>query len=156
MKKLGISLLFLVLNFGALALGGVLMGESPIENLWYQGLNQAPWTPPGFVFGIAWTLIMLCFSIYLATGAKFVLGEKKQRNTYLTHLILNVLWNPVFFYLHWTWLAFPILIALILTLIRLNRQMGYSISTPQSWYLFPYFAWLIIAASLNAYIAIMN
>jgi len=156
MKKLGISILFIVLNFGALAIGGVLMGESPNENSWYQGLNQAPWTPPGFVFGIAWTIIMLCFSIYLATSTKFVLGEKQQRNTYVIHLILNVLWNPVFFYLHWTWLAFPLLIGLILTLIRLNRQMGYSLSTPQSWWLFPYFVWLTIAASLNAYIAIMN
>jgi len=133
MKKLGVIILFLVLNFGALAIGGLLMGASPIENSWYQGLNQAPWTPPGFVFGFAWTIIMLCFSIYLATSTKFV-----------------------FFYLHWTRLAFPLLIGLILTLIRLNRQMGYSISTPRSWWLFPYFVWLIIAASLNAYIAIMN
>jgi benzodiazapine receptor len=156
MKKLGVIILFLVLNFGALAIGGLLMGASPIENSWYQGLNQAPWTPPGFVFGFAWTIIMLCFSIYLATSTKFVLGEKQQRNTYLMHLVMNVLWNPVFFYLHWTRLAFPLLIGLILTLIRLNRQMGYSISTPRSWWLFPYFVWLIIAASLNAYIAIMN
>ena len=94
MKKLGIIILFLVLNFGALAIGGVLMGSSPIENSWYQGLNQAPWTPPGFVFGIAWTIIMLCFSIYLASSTTFVLGEKKQRNTYLIHLILNVLVSP--------------------------------------------------------------
>ena len=65
MRKTAVFVLFLVLNFGALAIGGILMGASPIENNWYQGLNQAPWTPPGFVFGIAWTIIMFCFSIYL-------------------------------------------------------------------------------------------
>jgi tryptophan-rich sensory protein len=113
MKKLGISILFIVLNFGALAIGGVLMGESPNENSWYQGLNQAPWTPPGFVFGIAWTIIMLCFSIYLATSTKFVLGEKQQRNTYVIHLILNVLWNPVFFYLHCVTISIFYLIVLL-------------------------------------------
>ena len=32
---------------------------------WYSNLNKAPWTPPGWVFGFAWTTIMLCFSIYL-------------------------------------------------------------------------------------------
>ena len=99
---------------------------------------------------------MLCFSIYLTASSSFVLAEKKRRNIYLIHVSLNVLWNPVFFFLHWTWLAFPILIALILTLILLNREMGYSISTRKTWLLFPYYVWLVIAASLNAYIALMN
>ena len=128
MKKLAVFILFLVVNFGALAIGGALMGSSPAENTWYNGLNQAPWTPPGFVFGIAWTTIMLCFSIYLATSSVFVLAERKRRNTYVKHLILNIAWNPVFFFFHLSWLAFPLLIGLILTLIQLNRQMGYTIS----------------------------
>jgi tryptophan-rich sensory protein len=122
MKKLAVFILFLVVNFGALAIGGALMGSSPAENTWYNGLNQAPWTPPGFVFGIAWTTIMLCFSIYLATSSVFVLAERKRRNTYVKHLILNIAWNPVFFFFHLSWLAFPLLIGLILTLIQLNRQ----------------------------------
>jgi benzodiazapine receptor len=156
MRKIAVFVLFLVLNFGALAIGGILMGASPIENNWYQGLNQAPWTPPGFVFGIAWTIIMLCFSIYLATSSEFVLAEKKRRNLYAIHLFFNIIWNPVFFFLHLTWLAFPILIALIITLILLNREMGYSIHNRKSWLLLPYYVWLAIAASLNAYIALMN
>ena len=156
MRKLAVFVLCLVVNFGALAIGGILMGASPAENNWYNGLNQAPWTPPGFVFGLAWTSIMLCFSIYLATSSVFVLNEPKLRNTYVLHLFLNIAWNPVFFFFHQTWLAFPILIGLILTLIQLNRQMGYSFYTNKSWLLFPYFIWLVIAASLNAYIAIMN
>jgi benzodiazapine receptor len=156
MRKIAVFVLFLAMNFGALAIGGMLMGTSPVENNWYTSLNQAPWTPPGFVFGIAWTIIMLCFSIYLATSSVFVMSEPKRRNTYFIHLVLNVAWNPVFFFLHLTWLAFPILIGLMLTLIQLNRQMGYTFSTAKSWLLFPYFVWLAIAASLNAYIAIMN
>lgn len=156
MKKLAVFFLFLVVNFGALAIGGALMGSSPGENAWYNGLHQAPWTPPGFVFGIAWTIIMLCFSIYLATSSVFVLAEPKRRNTYLLHLMLNIAWNPVFFFFHLSWLAFPLLIGLILTLIQLNRQMGYTMNTPKSWLLLPYLVWLLIAASLNAYIGIMN
>lgn len=156
MRKIAVFVLFLVMNFGALAIGGILMGASPAENNWYTSLHQAPWTPPGFVFGIAWTIIMLCFSMYLVTSSEFFLSEPKRRKTYIIHLVLNVAWNPVFFYLHLTWLAFPILIGLILTLIQLNRQMAYTFSTAKSWLLFPYFIWLAIAASLNAYIAIMN
>ena len=57
--------LFLVLNFGALGVGGFLMGSSPAQNTWYFSQNLAPWTPPGWVFGAAWTLIMLLFSVYM-------------------------------------------------------------------------------------------
>jgi benzodiazapine receptor len=58
MKLLKISIFFLVLNFSALAIGSWLMNNGPITN-WYMNLNQAPWTPPGWVFGIAWTTIMI-------------------------------------------------------------------------------------------------
>ena len=65
MKLLKISIFFLVLNFSALAIGSWLMNNGPMTN-WYVNLNQAPWTPPGWVFGIAWTTIMICFSVYMA------------------------------------------------------------------------------------------
>ncbi|MDG2281196.1 MAG: tryptophan-rich sensory protein, partial [Flavicella sp.] len=48
-------LLFLVLNFTALAVGGLFTGTG-VSSDWYQNLNQAPWTPPGWVFGFMWTL----------------------------------------------------------------------------------------------------
>ncbi len=62
MKQLKLTILFLVANFGGLAIGSWLMNNGPISD-WYTNLNQAPWTPPGAVFGIAWTFIMNCFSI---------------------------------------------------------------------------------------------
>jgi len=44
--------LFLLINFAALALGGLATSDG-VVSLWYQNLNQAPWTPPGWVFGAA-------------------------------------------------------------------------------------------------------
>ncbi|MDH3796458.1 MAG: tryptophan-rich sensory protein, partial [Flavobacteriaceae bacterium] len=58
-------IVFLVLNFGALALGS-LFTNMGISSDWYSELSKAPWTPPGWVFGAAWTTIMLCFSVYMA------------------------------------------------------------------------------------------
>lgn len=58
-------IIFLILNFTALGLGG-LFTSSAVTGDWYQALNKAPWTPPGWVFGVAWTSIMICFSIYMA------------------------------------------------------------------------------------------
>ena len=59
--------IFLVINFAALGLGG-LFTRSGVPSEWYQDLDKAPWAPPGWVFGAAWTLIMLCFSVYRAQG----------------------------------------------------------------------------------------
>lgn len=37
---------FLALNFGALAIGGFFTGIG-VSSEWYTQLNKAPWTPPG-------------------------------------------------------------------------------------------------------------
>ena len=58
-------IIFLIINFAALGIGSFLMGEGP-SGEYYQSTNKAPWTPPGWVFGAAWTLIMVCFSVYMA------------------------------------------------------------------------------------------
>jgi len=57
-------ILFLVLNFGALAVASLFTGNGVASN-WYQHLNKAPWTPPGWMFGLAWTTIMICFALYI-------------------------------------------------------------------------------------------
>ena len=63
-KKFQYILLFILINFGALAIGTYLMDNGP-TSIWYLTLNKAPWTPPGWVFGAAWFSIMVCFSIYI-------------------------------------------------------------------------------------------
>lgn len=47
MKKTLLFFVFLIVNFGGLYLGGILMGSNPGSNTWYNNLQQAPWTPPG-------------------------------------------------------------------------------------------------------------
>ena len=39
---------FLLLNFGALAIGGFFTGKG-VTSDWYADLLKAPWTPPGWV-----------------------------------------------------------------------------------------------------------
>ena len=79
---------FMLINFGGLYLGAQLQGEGP-SSQWYQDLNIAPWTPPGWVFGAAWTTIMICFSFCLA-----MLLDKMERKSlvpvFLLQFILNV------------------------------------------------------------------
>lgn len=147
----------LILNFGALALGSLLMGGNPAENEWYQNLNQAPWTPPGWVFGLAWTTIMICYSIYLYSVTKdySITGNKSVLLLFIFQWVLNVGWNPIFFKWHLVWLGAIVIVLLIIVLVAFH--MNYSKKNPlQIWTLFPYLSWLIIALSLNLYIAAFN
>lgn len=141
--------LFFILNFGALALGSYLMGQGPMGS-WYTHLNKAPWTPPGWVFGAAWTLVMVCLSIFMNKALQFEALRTSILWIYGIQLALNILWNPLFFNLHWTGLA----LIEIITLVFVVGFMALKAKPylPQAtWLLTPYVAWLCIAITLNAY-----
>lgn len=147
-------ILFLVLNFAALALGGLATG-SGVTSEWYANLNKAPWTPPGWVFGFAWTSIMICFSFYMA-----LLWPKLENKNMLLLLfalqwILNVAWNPVFFSLHQTKFALVLIVALTVLIAYFLYTYRPALKL-KSLLLLPYFLWLLIATSLNAFIVIKN
>ena len=145
--------LFLIINFGGLFIGGLFTGEG-VPSDWYQNLNKAPWTPPGWVFGAAWTTIMICFSVYMA-----ILWEKIKLNKllfiFISEVVLNVIWNPLFF--HFKWINVALLSISLLTIlisymvISLRREMRL-----KTLLLFPYMIWIVIATSLNGYVVLYN
>ena len=154
MSKILVFGLFFVLNFGALALGSLLIGSSPIENEWYVQLNKAPWTPPGWVFGAAWTTIMLLFTIYLTLQQKAKLTDKRFILLFALQFLTNVLWNPLFFYFHWTFLGMIVIFLLFVSLVLMLYY--FKLRSWKSIFLLPYLLWLTIAFSLNAYSWWMN
>ena len=147
-------ILFLILNFGALALGG-LFTNNGVNSEWYANLNKAPWTPPGWVFGFAWTTIMICFSIYMAKAYTITADKNSLIALFVAQWILNVVWNPLFFHYHLVSIA-------LFTIIALTGIVGFMLFyyRPQmnlaSLLLLPYFLWLLIAASLNGYALFKN
>ena len=92
-------IIFLVINFGALGIGGLFTGKG-VPSAWYTELNKAPWTPPGWVFGAAWTFVMICFAFYMAYLWPTSENKKLLVGLFVAQLILNVAWNPVFFHFH--------------------------------------------------------
>ena len=154
MKRVKLLFLFLLVNFGGLALGGWLMNNGPASD-WYINLNQAPWTPPGWVFGVAWTTIMLCFSIYLA----YLFNAVRTRNLKISFglaLFLNVIWNYIFFNQHMVTLG--LIIIQFLTLMIFYFFFNYKAGQLRSirFLLLPYMIWMCIATSLNAYVVFNN
>lgn len=143
---------FLVINFGALALGSWLMNNGPLSN-WYINLNKAPWTPPGWVFGITWSIIMICFSIYL--GHLFTKSNsQKARLMFSIQLFLNIIWNYIFFNQHLIGLG--LLTITLLTIVVFYFFINFEKQQNKRVLLLPYMVWLCIATSLNAYILLNN
>jgi tryptophan-rich sensory protein len=122
---------------------------------WYAGLNKAPWTPPGWLFGAAWTTIMLCFSWYLAVLFNSSITKEKTI-FYVVQVFLNVIWNWVFFNKHWTLSGLIVIIAL--TALIGTFFFAFREERLKQWrlLLLPYVLWLLIATSLNAYVVIYN
>jgi tryptophan-rich sensory protein len=147
-------IIFLILNFAALALGAIFT-EPGVSSEWYSDLNKAPWTPPGWVFGVAWTTIMLLFSTYMAILWGKEVTHKSLAGIFITQWVLNIGWNPVFFTFNLTILALIIISALTVIIgycyFRYRPVLGWS-----SALLLPYFVWLILATSLNLYIVVQN
>ncbi len=153
-KNVQYILLFIVLNFGALAIGSYFMNSGPSSD-WYLTLKKAPWTPPGWVFGVAWFSIMICYSIYMAN--LILISEFKFFIwiVFAIQFILNISWNYFFFNQHLTMLGFLNigLLTIVVGYFLFNFSGTMRLSTL---WIAPYFVWLLLASSLNLYIVIKN
>jgi len=134
---------------------GSLFTSNGVASDWYINLNKAPWTPQGWVFGAAWSLIMICFAVYMA----HIWESADNRNLLITlfaiQWILNVSWNPVFFKYHQSLLALAIIVSLTLLVGYFLIHFHSSLKS-RSILILPYFIWLLLATSLNAFIVLNN
>ena len=153
MKFYKALILFVIINFSALGVGSWLMNDGP-QSDWYIHLNQAPWTPHGWVFGVAWSSIMLLFSVYMAY---LIQTDRSQKVILLFsfQFVLNVFWNYLFF--NQQLITLGLLNILFLTLLMFYFLVAFKHSLKnKTFYVLPYCIWLLIATSLNLYIALYN
>ena len=127
------------------------------NSLWYYSLNKSPLTPPEAVFPIVWTILYIMIAISLFFYIKDGFRQEKiiPLVIFITQIILNLLWTPVFFESHDIKLAFFIIIALII-LVFINIILFYKKSKTAAFLLIPYFLWLIFASYLNYEIIKLN
>ena len=146
-------LLFILINFSSLAIGTWLMNDGP-RTEWYINLNQAPWSPPGWVFGVAWSSIMILFSVYMSFLIQ-VNRSKKVLLLFSAQFVLNIIWNYLFFNQHFINLG--LLNIILLTVLMFYFLIAFKDSLKNKrFYVLPYCIWLVLATSLNLYIALYN
>ncbi|NWA84285.1 MULTISPECIES: tryptophan-rich sensory protein TspO [Pseudomonas] len=137
-----IVLIFLI-ACGAAASTGIIFKPGQ----WYEALVKPSFTPPNWLFPVAWTVIYLLlawagYRLTLIPGSQLALG------LWAAQIALNTLWTPVFFGAHRLFAGMVVIVllwlvvaALVVMTLRLDLITGLI--------LFPYLAWLSVAAALN-------
>ena len=121
---------------------------------WYDRLLKAPWNPPSWVFGPAWTFMYLLIgwsSLEFFNAG----GSRIGWIIYFFQLFLNWLWSPLFFGFQKIALA-TLDICLLVIAIIFNMVLFAQVSTTACVLLAPYVLWVTYAASLSAFICLNN
>lgn len=120
---------------------------------WYQTLDKPFWTPPDWVFPVAWTLLYAMIAI--AGWLTFAGNDRRLKALWGMQLALNALWSWLFFGLHRVDLG---LIDIIALMIAITVFVGLALRQDRrlAWWMLPYLLWVGYASTLNAGIYLMN
>ena len=141
--------LFLAATFAAGATGALFpTGE------WYKTLQKPSWTPPDWVFPVAWTSIYLLISFAGARVAGLQ-GSGYALAFWSVQIAFNALWTPVFFGLRHLKASVPVMLCLwcavlgcVITHWQLDVWAGLAF--------LPYMLWVTVAAALNITVVRLN
>lgn len=150
----------LIVSIIACQLAGVIGSAftTPAIPTWYAALVKPPFTPPSWLFAPAWITLYVLMGISASLVWRVGLDQKRVRTAlilFLVQLVLNALWSVAFFGLQ-SPLGGIIVIVLLWAAILLTILKFFRISTAAGALLVPYIAWVTFAATLNAYIYVLN
>ncbi|WP_164117741.1 TspO/MBR family protein [Sphingorhabdus sp. Alg239-R122] len=120
------------------------------ENIWFQMLQKPEAQPPGWAFGVAWTILyfMMGLALTLVVCARGAAQRGLAVALFVVQLALNLAWSPLFFALHQVTYAFYLILLIFLLATATTIVFG-RIRPLAAWLMVPYLAWLCFAAILN-------
>jgi tryptophan-rich sensory protein len=138
------------------SLSGRLAG-SGYGNPWFDALTKPAFMPPGWTFGVAWTILYVLLGLVLATilHARGARGRTLVLALFLAQLALNYLWSPLFFAWHQTLAALIVVLAMI-GLSAATAALLWPIRKGAALLMLPYLAWLCFAAALTFEVIRLN
>ena len=141
--------IFLAACFAAGSTGGLF---PPGE--WYERLKKPWWTPPNWMFPVAWTTLYLCMA---AAGARVAMSPDNALAMALwaLQIALNGLWTPVFFGLRRMRLGMMVLSALWLS-VAATLVALWQVDWIAGVLFVPYLTWVSVAAALNLSVRRLN
>lgn len=121
----------------------------------YNELNKPPLSPPGFIFGIVWTILYILMGISYGILDYKNLIDTNTKNIYYLQLFVNILWPIAFFVFKWRLFAFIWLIFLVILIIKMMFEF-YKKDKTAAYLQIPYLLWSIFAAYLNIGVYLLN
>ena len=114
---------------------------------WYLTLDRPSWTPPNWLFPVAWTTLYLMMSVAAARVAPLE-GSGMPMALWGLQIALNTLWTPVFFGLRRFGGAIIVVVGLWLA-VAATMLTFWQLDPLAGWLLVPYLVWCTVAAALN-------
>ena len=143
---------FFIFLFACMAAG--LTGSLFPPGQWYSQLNKPIWTPPNWVFPVAWPILYLCMSYSGATLAS-IDSAGSALALWALQIALNTLWTPVFFGLKNIKVGLIIILLLFLS-VAICTYVFWMHSFLSGLLFLPYLAWVTFAAALNMAVFRLN
>ena len=151
-------------NAGALALflvacigGGAASGLATPPGEWYASLAKPTWTPPGWVFGPAWTLLytLMALAAWQVWRRRSAMDVRMPLALFAIQLALNLAWTPLFFGMQRPGLALAEIVVMLAVILATTASFV-RVSTTATILMLPYCAWVCFATALNWAIWQMN
>jgi len=140
-----LTLLVFLAACGAAAATGALIQPGQ----WYKTLDKPVWTPPDWLFPVAWTTLYIAMSVaawrVAYSGAELV---PLALALWAWQIALNTLWTPVFFGLRNLFGGMIVLTLLWIAVVSTTVVFA-SIDTIAGLLMAPYVVWASYAGALN-------
>lgn len=129
-------------------------GAQFVPGPWYEALTKPWWTPPNWVFPVAWTALYIMIAVagwrvWRSEGAGAALA------VWAIGLVLNAAWSWIMFSRHEIGLALADL-ALLWLSIAAFIVLALPVDRLAAYLFVPYLAWVSYAGALNLAIWRMN
>lgn len=121
---------------------------------WWKSLNKPWFTPPDWLFPVAWTAIYAMSALAAARVANET-GSGLAQALWALQIALNTLWSPVFFGLHRPRASVVIVTALWVAVLA-TAIVFWTLDPIAGALMFPYVVWLTVASALNAAVIVLN
>ena len=133
------------------------LSNSGYDNPWFAALAKPDFTPPGWMFGVAWSLLylMMGVALVLVLAARGARGRQAAIVAFLVQLALNLAWSPLFFGAHQIRPALFLIVA-ILVAAAVTTVLFWKVRRVAGLLMIPYLAWLCLALALNYQIDRLN
>lgn len=141
--------IFLLACFSAGATGGM-FPPGP----WYDALRKPVWTPPNWLFPVAWTTLYICMA-YSGALAAVAPDNGLAMAFWALQIALNTLWTPVFFGLQRIRSGLMVLSALWLA-VALALVALWQVDMVAGLLFVPYLIWVSVAWALNFAVMRLN